>query len=53
MQRLFSFCVLFLALGTAAVAQSRGFIPPLFTLPDASEQVRFTSALQPQFQLPD
>ncbi len=53
MQRLFSLSVLFLALSAVAISQSRGFIPPLFTLPDVGDEVRFTSAAQPLFQLPD
>ncbi len=53
MQRLFSFLVLFLALTTAVISQSRGFIPPLFTLPSEGDEVRFTSSAQPMFQLPD
>jgi len=41
---------------TAVQAQSfrsRGFIPPLFTLPDASEVLRFSSPVQPVFPLPE
>lgn len=53
MQRLTSFVILALALSTVAVSQSRGFIPPLFTLPEDGETVRFTSASQPLFELPD
>jgi len=34
-------------------ASSRGFIPPLFTLPDESDELRFTSAQPPEFMLPD
>ena len=32
---------------------SRGFIPPLFTLPKSDQEVRFTSSEAPRFQLPD
>lgn len=53
MPRLISFLVLSLALTAAGHAQTRGFIPPLFTLPEEGETVRFTSAAQPIFQLPD
>lgn len=53
MQRLFSTCLLFLVFGAATFSQSRGFVPPLFSLPGEADDVRFTSALQPQFQLPD
>ena len=53
MQRLLPLLVLTLVLTAAAQAQTRGFIPPLFTLPAESETVRFTSAAQPTFQLPD
>jgi TonB family protein len=53
MQRLFSIAVLLTALSAISVAQSRGFIPPLFVLPSDGEEVRFTSAAQPVFQLPD
>jgi TonB family protein len=53
MQRLFSLLVLFLVLTVAASSQSRGFIPPLFTLPEDGDEVRYTSAAQPLFQLPD
>ncbi|MBE0643718.1 MAG: energy transducer TonB [Bacteroidetes bacterium] len=53
MQRLFSFLVLFLVLTTVATSQSRGFIPPLFTLPADGDEVRFTSSEKPLFQLPD
>ncbi|MFZ1730319.1 MAG: energy transducer TonB [Bacteroidota bacterium] len=53
MQRLYSLTVLFLVLTAAAFSQSRGFIPPLFTLPEAGDEVRYTSAAQPTFQLPD
>lgn len=52
MQRLFSLSVLFLALSAVAISQSRGFIPPLFTLPAEGDEVRFTSAAQPIFELP-
>lgn len=41
------------AAAEAQPVKSRGFIPPLFTLPDAQDEVRFTSSAQPRFQLPD
>ena len=55
MQRtFFSLTLLLLAASVAAQSSmSRGFIPPLFTLPDETEEVRFTSAEQPEFMLPD
>ncbi|MBR9976424.1 MAG: TonB family protein, partial [Bacteroidetes bacterium] len=53
MQRLTYLLIFALALSTLASAQSRGFIPPLFTLPDEGETLRFTSSSQPFFQLPD
>lgn len=45
-----------LLFGAAAQAQpvaSRGFIPPLFTLPESHEDLRFTSAAQPEFATPE
>jgi TonB family protein len=58
MQRTFFSITLLFFLSTAAWSQlpnapSRGFIPPLFTLPDETEDIRFTSAAQPRFMLPD
>ncbi|MBN1448158.1 MAG: TonB family protein [Bacteroidetes bacterium] len=58
MQRtFFSFTLLFFLSTTAwsqiSNAPSRGFIPPLFTLPGETEEIRFTSAAQPRFMLPD
>lgn len=53
MQRLISILALAVIMSTAVSSQSRGFIPPLFTLPEDGETVRFTSASQPIFQLPD
>jgi TonB family protein len=53
MLRLISCLSLVFALTATVHAQSRGFIPPLFTLPKAGETVRFTSAAQPTFQMPD
>lgn len=51
------FTVLILLLLCASVSaqpvKSRGFIPPLFTLPKAQDEVRFTGSAQPRFQLPD
>ena len=38
---------------SAQNVSSRGFIPPLFTLPEEGEEIRFTSAVQPEFMLPD
>ena len=38
---------------SAQNVSSRGFIPPLFTLPEEGEEIRFTSAAQPEFMLPD
>ena len=56
MQRtFFSLTLLLIAASVAAQSSmtSRGFIPPLFTLPEEAEEVRFTSAKQPVFMLPD
>jgi len=58
MQRIFLTLFLLTACTTlvysqAPNTQSRGFIPPLFTLPEEGEEVRFTSAEQPLFVLPD
>ncbi|PLX32272.1 MAG: hypothetical protein C0600_03315 [Ignavibacteria bacterium] len=39
--------------GQAPSTKARGFIPPLFTLPEDGEDLRFTSASQPSFMLPD
>lgn len=58
MQRLLFFLFL-LAVSSAFTytqaqnASSRGFIPPLFTLPDEADEIRFTSSQQPEFMLPD
>lgn len=53
----FSLTLLLVLAATTVMAQpsmtSRGFIPPLFTLPEETEEVRFTSAVQPAFMLPD
>lgn len=58
MQRFVILVLFVLALTTQAFAQTpntnaRGFIPPLFTLPEEGEDLRFTSAAQPTFMLPD
>ncbi|MBR9976515.1 MAG: energy transducer TonB [Bacteroidetes bacterium] len=53
MQRLFSIAILLITLNAFSFAQSRGFIPPLFVLPAEGEEIRFTSAVPPVFQLPD
>lgn len=58
MQRTFFSLALLLAISAAALGQahnarSRGFIPPLFTLPEEGEEIRYTSAAQPAFMLPD
>ncbi|MDT8322863.1 MAG: TonB family protein [Bacteroidota bacterium] len=58
MQRLLFFVFLLAASSVftytqAQNASSRGFVPPLFTLPDEADELRFTSASQPEFMLPD
>ncbi|MCB2204746.1 energy transducer TonB [bacterium] len=58
MQRFFYLFLLFSAVTAltytqAQNASSRGFIPPLFTLPEEGEDIRFTSSMQPEFMLPD
>ena len=58
MQRYAFFILFVLTLTSYVVAQApntnaRGFIPPLFTLPEEGEDLRFTSAAQPTFMLPD
>ncbi len=51
----FSILVLVVCLASmqAQPVKSRGFIPPLFSLPEVTEEIRFTSSTPPQIQLPE